>query len=87
MRGAPRSLEEWLYYKLMRSDAFHRFVRRIYYKVNGIKDPSPADEISRAGLSFHPTRVQKLNAYRILFLDEMRGSFGLKRNARKYFKN
>lgn len=88
MRRPPRSLEEWLYYKLMDSDGFHRFVGKIYRKVNNIKE-RPLDEglRSRSQLTFEPTALQKFKAYRILFWDEIRSVIGLPRKANRYFKD
>lgn len=85
MRRPPRSLEEWLYYKLLDSPAFHRFVRRVYNKVNGISD-TPQQQIKPSEFLFKPTRFQKFKAYRMLFWDEIRASFNLPKKSSKYFK-
>ncbi|SCW03960.1 LAFE_0H02850g1_1 [Lachancea fermentati] len=85
MRGGPRSLEEFFYHKLMQSPAFHRFVRRIYYKVNGLTDTSTARPSQNLG-TYHPSTIQKFNAYRILFWDEIRSTFGLSRKFKNNFK-
>ena len=90
MRRAPRSLEEWLYYTLMDSPAFHRFVRRVHDKINGINpgsDPS-LNAASRSASSFlyRPTRWQKFRAYRMLFWDEWRSTLGLPRKTDKLLK-
>ncbi|CAH01007.1 Mrx7p [Kluyveromyces lactis] len=85
MKGAPRSLEEWLFYKLMNSQGFHRFVRRVYYKVNGI-NPHQMEQTSRTDRLFHPTGLQKFKAYRMLFWDEVRSVVGLPRITDKYLK-
>lgn len=85
MKGAPRSLEEWLFYKLMNSPGFHRFVRNVYYRVNGI-NPQHMEPMSKTDRLFHPTAFQKFKAYRMLFWDEMRSTVGLPRLTDKYFK-
>ncbi|SCU93241.1 LAFA_0F15368g1_1 [Lachancea sp. 'fantastica'] len=80
MRGGPRSIEELLYQKLLESPGFHRFVRRVYYKINGLQEPLKNDTISvSADQVFRPTKAQKFKAYRMLFWDEMRSVFGLQR--------
>ncbi|QLQ79407.1 hypothetical protein HG537_0C00540 [Torulaspora globosa] len=81
MRRAPRSLEEWLYSKLLDSESFHRFVGKIYRKVNNIKEPS-----SEWQSTFKPTSRQKFKAYRILFWDEMRSTLGLPKKSSRFFK-
>lgn len=88
MRNRPRSIEEWLYYKLLDSPGFHRFVRRIYRKINGIKD-SPNINIQETTTSFlyRPTQLQKFKAFRMLFWDEFRGTFGLNRKTNDIFNN
>lgn len=80
----PRSLEEFLYLRLMRSPAFHRFVRSVYYKLNGI-DPAKLHNKYDHGVRFdadvlfQPTPMQKFKAFRALWWDEMRHSIGLNR--------
>jgi hypothetical protein len=84
----PRSLEDYLYLKLMKSHAFHRFVRSVYYKINGI-DPSTIRHPSSStgprfpasDTLFQPTQAQKFKAFRLMFYDEFRSSLGL---AKKY---
>lgn len=82
MKGPPRSLEEWIYYKLIQSPAFHKFVRSVYNKVNGIK-PTNMEPVLGFDDMFHPTTLQKFKAYRILFWDEMRTSVGLSKKSIK----
>jgi hypothetical protein len=63
----------------MRSPAFHRFVRKVYYKVNGI-DPHQFEEpvkMYHSDKLFKPTTLHKFKAWRLLFYDEMRSSVGL----------
>ena len=87
MRQAPRSIEEWLYYKLLDSQGFHRFVRRIYRKVNGIKDVPEMDmKRTASSLLYRPTRPEKFKAFRVLFWDEFRSTFGLRRKSDDYLK-
>lgn len=84
----PNNLEDYLFIKLMQSQAFHRFVRNIYYKVNGI-DPRTINQhqsgprFPAADPLFQPTPAHKFKAFRLMFYDEMRASFGL---TRKYEK-
>lgn len=87
MRRPPRSLEEWLFYKLIDSAGFHRFVGRIYRKVNGIKESPYQETLSASQFLYKPTATQKFKAFRILFWDEMRSIVGLPRNAEKYYKH
>lgn len=88
MRQAPRSIEEWLYYKLLDSQGFHRFVRRIYRKVNGIKDIPEMDMKRTANsLLYRPTQVEKFKAFRVLFWDEFRSTFGLRRKRDDYLNH
>ncbi|CDR44090.1 CYFA0S13e03202g1_1 [Cyberlindnera fabianii] len=62
----------------MQSPAFHRFVRSVYNKVNGI-DPHAGNEpkLRETSGSFKPTAFHKFKAWRLLFYDEMRSSFGM----------
>ncbi|AQZ10138.1 YNL211C [Zygosaccharomyces parabailii] len=82
MRKAPRSVEEWLYYKLLDSPGFHKFVGNIYKKINGIKD-KPHEIFTSSEYLYRPTRSQKFRAYRVLFWDEMRTLIGLPRKSEK----
>lgn len=56
-------------------------MRKIYCKVNGLNpnEHFPQPELTEADVFFQPTRAQRLNAYRMLFWDEMRSSIGLQR--------
>ncbi|SCU96349.1 LAME_0F15962g1_1 [Lachancea meyersii CBS 8951] len=86
MRGGPRSIEELLYQKLLESAGFHRFVRRIYYKVNGLQEPMNKETRSvSADQIFRPTKTQKFKAFRTLFWDELRSTFGFQRRFNKKF--
>ncbi|CCF56215.1 hypothetical protein KAFR_0A07810 [Kazachstania africana CBS 2517] len=88
MRRPPRSLEEWLYYKLINSVEFNRFVTRIHHKINGIKDtPQFNAKPQISPLLYKPSKFQKINAFRILFWDELKGTLGFKRTANKFFKD
>ncbi|CEP20397.1 unnamed protein product [Cyberlindnera jadinii] len=65
----------------MRSQTFHRFVRKVYYKVNGL-DPAQferetSSRIYQDNSLFKPSPLQKFRAWRALFVDEMRSSVGL----------
>ncbi|CCD25682.1 Mrx7p NDAI_0F03640 [Naumovozyma dairenensis CBS 421] len=85
MRGPPRSLQEWLYYKLLESPSFHKFVGNIYRKVNGIKDVPPPEFMSDIHFLYTPTRKHKFKAFRMLFFDEYRTFFGFSRKTDKFF--
>lgn len=87
MKRPPRSLQEWLYYKLLDSEGFHRFVGKIYRKVNNIKEPPMREDLSHLQWTFKPTSMQKFKAYRILFWDEMRSTLGLPKKSSRYFKD
>lgn len=77
MRRAPRSIEEWLYFKLLDSPGFNRFVRRIYNRINGIKNSPDINFQPRISpLLFKPTSSQKFKAFKVLFFDEFRSTFG-----------
>lgn len=83
MRRAPRNLEEWLFFKLMDSDRFHLFVRKIYRRVNGIPEISNGEKQTAFQYLYKPTRAQKFKAFRLLFWDEIRSTFGLSKKAQK----
>lgn len=90
----PRSIEEWLYYKLLNSKGFNRFVQSIHDKINGIdhmsRDPSYSQAIKNNNINFttfQPTSFQKFKAFRLLFYDEWRSTFGFRRKINKYFKD
>lgn len=75
MKPPPRSLEEWLYRFLMESPRFHHYVRRIHAKINRI--PTREQEFHKtvdAG-DYRPTGAHKANAFRIIWIDEMKRSF------------
>ncbi|SCU98378.1 LAMI_0F14356g1_1 [Lachancea mirantina] len=82
MRGGPRSIEDYLYHKLLESQAFHRFVRRIYYKINGIRDIPLDHSVRQSPTTFQPTGLQKFKAFRTLFWDEIRSTIGFPRRFR-----
>ncbi|AJT28432.1 CIH_collapsed_G0045450.mRNA.1.CDS.1 [Saccharomyces cerevisiae] len=82
----PRSIEEWFYYKLLSSPGFHRFVRKVYRKVNGIKEDPFTDQSTAFQYLYKPTPRQKFKALRLLFWDEMRSTFGFRRRIGDRFK-
>lgn len=84
MRPPPRSLEELLYRKLVELPRFQEFVKRIHHKINRIpyEDPPHIQEAKMRRLNVHtykPTAFQKFNAFRIIWVDEMKRLFGFKR--------
>lgn len=82
----PRNLEEWLYCKLLESEGFHRFVRKVYNKVNGIKETPLQHQANPSEFLYKPTRLHKFRAYRMLFWDEMRASLNLPKKSSKFLK-
>ena len=80
----PQSLEELLYRKLIESPAFNRWVRRIHAKINRIPIENPNHPMHEHHMkeiplhSFVPTRWHKFNAFRVVWWDEMKRSFGLR---------
>ncbi|AMD22830.1 HHR061Wp [Eremothecium sinecaudum] len=79
MRRSPISLEEWMYQMLLRSVGFHRFVRRVYCYVNGIKPFNQESRTINFKAGYQLTTVHKIRAFRMLFWDELRASVGLRR--------
>lgn len=89
-------LERWLYQKLINSPGFNRFVRMIYNKVNGIdhmsQDPNYGNATTNINSSsiapsnYKPTMLHKINAFRLLYVDEWRSFWGLPRNLHNHFK-
>lgn len=92
MRPPPRSLEEILYRKLLDSPTFNHWVRRVHAKINRIPyDPHPnsqnpyqphlnQDNMKQVPLhSYIPTRMHKFNAFRAIWKDELKRSFGIRR--------
>lgn len=83
MRPPPKSVEEYLYRLLIDSPAFNGWVRRVHARINGLPPPHlqkpHADYTVKNYEDFHPTRVQKFNAFRILWADELKRSFGFGR--------
>ncbi|CCH58874.1 hypothetical protein TBLA_0B00290 [Henningerozyma blattae CBS 6284] len=77
MRRPPRNIEEWLYYTLLDSKTFQRFVQRLYNKINGISETSKTTPMDSVQFLYRPTRIHKLRAYKALFVDEFRRTLGL----------
>lgn len=78
MKPPPRSLEEWLYRYLMESPRFHHYVRRIHAKINRIPVYDEPPKMMEAS-DYQPTTAHKVNAFRIIWLDEFKRSFGFGR--------
>ncbi|ABN67010.1 predicted protein [Scheffersomyces stipitis CBS 6054] len=77
-RPPPRSLEEFFYRKLMDSPAFHNWVRKIHARINRIDytpHPDTKPKIKLNYLSYKPTTFHKVNAFRVIWADEMKRSF------------
>lgn len=81
MRPPPKSLEEMLYRYLLDSPAFNNWVKRVHARINGLPPPHlqrPQSDVNVKDFNdFVPTRVQKFNAFRIIWLDELKRTFGL----------
>ncbi|OBA21445.1 hypothetical protein METBIDRAFT_42047 [Metschnikowia bicuspidata var. bicuspidata NRRL YB-4993] len=73
----PTSLEELLYRKLMTSHAFHSWVRRVHARINRIplEEQTLEADNSIHLLNYRPTTWHKVNAFRIIFWDELKKSF------------
>ncbi|CCC71040.1 hypothetical protein NCAS_0G01530 [Naumovozyma castellii] len=84
MRNRPRNIQEWFYYTLLESPAFHRFVGKVYRRVNGIKDIPPLEHKQTLQFLYKPTKAHKINAFKMLFIDEYRATFGLPKKTDKY---
>ncbi|RKP32586.1 hypothetical protein METBISCDRAFT_25527 [Metschnikowia bicuspidata] len=67
----PPSLEELLYQRLIRSPAFNAWVKRIHGRINRI----PLEE-----QTFDPQKTNdiNINAFRIIFVDELKKAFTFK---------
>lgn len=75
------SLAELLYERLMASPAFHHWVRRVHARINGIpyNVPHPNRPFVEQSLdSFTPTRYQKWNAFRVVWIDELKRTFSIR---------
>lgn len=76
----PPSLEELLYQRLIRSPAFNAWVKRIHGRINRIPleeqtfDPQKTNDIN----AYTPTTWHKINAFRIIFVDELKKAFTFK---------
>ncbi|WPK25183.1 hypothetical protein PUMCH_002487 [Australozyma saopauloensis] len=70
-------LEELLYQKLIQSPVFNSWVRRIHARINRI----PLEEQSFSAHrivdinDYTPTTWHKINAFRIIFADELKKAF------------
>lgn len=75
-RPPPRSLQEYFYYLLVDSPAFNNWVRRIHARVNRIPyqaEHEPTESMD--ALMYTPTRLHKMNAFRIIWVDELKRTF------------
>lgn len=84
MRPPPQSLEELLYRKLIELPRFREWVKRIHHRINRIpyEDPPHIQEAKMRKLNaqtYKPTPWQKFNAFRIIWVDEMKRTFGFRR--------
>lgn len=76
MNRGPRSLEEWLYVRILHSIWFRRFVQRVYNRVNGIKSSPCIQPKTASEFLYRPTLNHKFRAYRILFWNDLNTSIG-----------
>lgn len=83
MRPPPRSVEEYLYRLLIDSPAFNNWVKRVHARINGLPPPHlqrPHLELNVNNMQdFVPTRIQRVNAFRIIWVDEFKRAFGFGR--------
>ncbi|CAK7891787.1 MIOREX complex component 7 [[Candida] anglica] len=67
----------------MDSPAFNNWVKRVHARINGLPPPHLQQEHQNLKVEnlndFHPTRYQKFNAFRIIWADEFKRSFGFGR--------
>lgn len=79
MRPPPKSLEDLLYQSLLNSKHFNNFVRRIHAKINKIPYYEPNSIYNHENMklvhNYKPTTIHKINAFRIIWWDEMKRSF------------
>ncbi|CAI5760807.1 unnamed protein product [Candida verbasci] len=78
MRPPPSSLHEFLYRKLIDSPGFNNWVRKIHARINRIPYQEYPDSAHLKEFDKHnykPTSIQKLNAFRRIWLQEMRDTF------------
>ena len=75
-RPPPRSLQEYFYYLLVDSPAFNNWVRRIHARVNRLPYQAEHEPTkSMDALTYTPTRLHKMNAFRIIWVDELKRTF------------
>ncbi|CCE66322.1 hypothetical protein TPHA_0P01640 [Tetrapisispora phaffii CBS 4417] len=76
--GNPFVFEEWLYRSLLNSKNFHSFVRRVYNRVNGIKnEPITFSKPQAQDFLYKPTNYQKFIAFKKLFIQDVKSSMGI----------
>ncbi|EGV61062.1 hypothetical protein CANTEDRAFT_116290 [Yamadazyma tenuis ATCC 10573] len=61
-------IERFLYEALIRSPGFNRFVQSVYNRVNKIT-------IHRTVTDYRPTMGHKINAFRIIWINEVKDLF------------
>lgn len=71
-------IEEILYKRLMGSPGFHRFVRRIYARINRISLEENEGSQNLSVRNYQPTRLHKARAFRKILLEELKKSIGLR---------
>jgi len=81
MRPPPRSIEEWFYRYLMDSPGFHRWVKRVHARINRIpfEEPLVQNGVKVNVHNYKPTMVHKFHAFRVVWADEMKRTFGLRK--------
>lgn len=78
MRPPPNSIHEYLYRLLIDSPGFNRWVRKIHARINRIPYDHYPDLSQVKNIDVHdftPTRLQKLNAFRRIWAQEMKDTF------------
>ncbi|VEU23597.1 DEKNAAC104688 [Brettanomyces naardenensis] len=87
MNRAPDPFEEWLYRRLIKSRVFNDMVRSIYCRFNNLPPPQrlASESILRGPMKvqsqfdYVPTRLQKFNAFRKIFWEELKNTFLLRK--------
>lgn len=78
MRPPPNSLQEYLYRMLIESPGFNNWVRKIHARVNRVpyQEFPDASKVKEFDVhNYQPTAWQKVNAFRRIWLEEMKQAF------------
>ncbi|AOW29962.1 Ynl211cp-like protein [Candida albicans SC5314] len=78
MKPPPNSLQEYLYRLLIESPGFNNWVRKVHARINRIpyQEFPDASKLTEFDIhDFKPTRWQKANAFRRIWLQETKQTF------------